>query len=234
MQVIFRLIKANKKTIIKYLIIIIVLILLKILLNYVSENKVFISKPYIYTISETEEEYSSKLPYINVEGEEISLLNSELMTKYYTIIDIDRKQMTYEYYKSKKYLSLIIKIYDKENIDVIPLETLIYNIDIKNTKLLTDKELFNLFEISEEEINNILYKEIKEYYNYGINNNYYNKECDYECFIEDYNITPFLDNNIYYIKDNYLMTYKFFLLNSEFVYDESNPFNLYHFKIKSR
>lgn len=234
MQVIFEFIRENKKKLLLVLLLIIVMVIVSIYINHQKDVKVYLSDSYIYTKESAGNDagFTSDLPYINIKGEEISNINTDLIKKYYEVITVDKLFMKYKYYKNNNILSLIVKTYYKSSPDSYPSEVFIYNIDIKRGKVINDSELLSMFNISRDDVSEIIRDELKEYYNYEIKNNYISNECDFDCYLNGSNSLPILDNCKYYIKDNYLFAYKSISLNNKFFYDTSSGFNLFNFRIK--
>lgn len=223
-------IKVNKIKVLIALFILLFAVIIIIINNNKDENKVYDNRNYIYT-SETKDigGIESKLPSINLYGEDIEDINKEIMTEYYTINLIGEKYMTYEYYKNSNILSLIVKIYYLESNDFVPENIDFYNIDINSGKLLTDDQLFDMYNLSKSEIENRLLERIEEYYNYEIKNDYVTS-CDFNCYkgVLGNNI---LENAGYYVKDNSIFVYKYFPIDRNFAYDDNKPFELFRFKI---
>lgn len=229
-------IKLNKKKLLIVLIIVIVLSIFSFFINKNEKNKIYMSDSYVYTKDsfEHEEGFVSNLPSINVKGDNISNINSELISRYYEIIAIDDMFMDYKYYKNDNLLSLIVNIYYKSSPNAYPYDVLIYNVDIDTGNVLSDEELFNIFNVDSDEISDTIYEELREYYNYEKKNGYFISECDFDCYLENLNAMPILENCKYFVKDNNLIAYKVVQLGNEFFYDVNSGFDLFKFKIKSR
>lgn len=194
------------------------------------EHKVYDNRNYIYT-SEIKDigGIKSKLPLVNLYGEEIDILNKDIMGKYYTENLIGEKYMDYEYYKNNNILSLIVKLYYLESNDYAPSNIYFYNIDINEGTLISNEELLSIYNISTEEVENELIEHIEEYYNYEVDNNYISG-CDINCY-KDRIGSNLLEDISYYVKDNNIYAYKYFLIDRNLAYDENKPFDLFRFKI---
>jgi len=224
-------IKNNKIKVFVILIVLVFAIIMILINKNKDENKVYNDKDYIY-VSEIIDigGIKSKLPHINLYGEEIDLINKDITTKYYTENLIGEKYMDYEYYKNANILSLIVKLYYLESNDFVPASIYFYNIDKNTGKILSNEELLNIYNVSELEIKNILLESIKEYYDYEIKMNYISN-CDFNCYKEGIG-SDILDNTSFYVKDNYLYAYKYFPIDRNLAYDDNAPFELFRFKIK--
>ena len=151
------------------------------------------------------------------------------MGKYYTENLIGEKYMDYEYYKNNNILSLIVKLYYLESNDYVPSNIYFYNIDINEGTLISNEELLSIYNISTEEVENELIEHIEEYYNYEVDNNYISG-CDINCY-KDRIGSNLLEDISYYVKDNNIYAYKYFLIDRNLAYDENKPFDLFRFKI---
>ena len=235
MHTIIDYINERKKIILIILIIIIVLIVISSMINKHNENKIYYSESYVYTKDSFMHDNNliSELPYINIIGEEISKINSELIEKYYNIIIVDDSRMWYVTYKNDDIISLIVKIYTNDSGDSYPDEVLIYNINIKTGDVLEDDELLNMYNISRYDVSEIIMSEIKDYYLYELKKGYVDSDCSFDCYLEGTNSLPF-DNCKYYVKDNRLMAYKSINLGYGLFYDVSSGFNLFNFEIAKK
>lgn len=234
MQMILEFVKENKKKLLLVLLLVIVMAIISFYISNQKDTKVYLSDSYVYTkqSNTNDDNFVSELPYINIKGQEISEINNDLIKKYYEIININKQFMKYDYYKNGNILSLIIKTYYNSSPNSYPSEVLIYNIDIKSGEVIDNDELLDLFNVSSEDVSEIIRSELKEYYNYEIAKGYITSECDFECYLVGSSGLPILNDCSYYVKDGYLFAYKLISLNSNFFYDTSSGFNLFNFRIK--
>ena len=221
----------NKK---KSIIIIIILLILLLLILWPKEddkNKIYTASRYVITYESTKiDKAVSKLPYINLKGEDINIVNNAIMIKYYECEELEDRYMDYEYYSSDKVLSLIVKVYLLED-DFIPSEIEFYNFDM-NGKRLTNNDLKELYNVDDTLVEEKLNTQVKKYYNYEVQKGYINKNtCDYNCYIKAYP-SDYLNTLEYYVKNNSLYTYFYFNIDSNFAYDSNKPFDIFRFKIK--
>ncbi len=221
----------NKK---KSIIIIIILLILLLLILWPKEddkNKIYTASRYVITYESTKiDKAVSKLPYINLKGEDINIVNNAIMIKYYECEELEDRYMDYEYYSNDKVLSLIVKVYLLED-DFIPSEIEFYNFDM-NGKRLTNNDLKELYNVDDTLVEESLNTQVKKYYNYEVQKGYINKNtCDYNCYIKLYP-SDYLNTLEYYVKNNSLYTYFYFNIDSNFAYDSNKPFDIFRFKIK--
>lgn len=186
-------------------------------------DKLSSSLDYVYTSRSDEE---SKLPYINLVGEDIIDINSEILTKYLLITKKKDGYMNYNYSVYSDIISLVVLITDSEG----NIENITYNISIKDKKLLSSNELISKFNLTYEQVKTIMENYIAGYYNYEISKGYIAKNCNFNCYINNYDIDIYSDYN-FFISDNDLYIYKKFNTTYDFLYDENNPFSLFKFKI---
>ena len=197
----------NKKYILLILIIIILLSIIFIYLN---------NRPYNYTSQLLDQNYEivydkvntnkDKVPHININSEVATKINNEIDKMYEEYNYFSPDGFSYNYSISKNILSIVIKAYvvkpESTHYDIIYKS---YNIDLKNNKLLTNKEVLNKFNITEDKMEFYLYNKFLNYYNDLIKNNYFTeKQCDFNCFLQNKNVENLLDDNNYYINNNNL------------------------------
>ena len=217
----------NKKIVI--IIILILIVLLSIIFNYVN------NKDYNYTnllennkydiVYDRISNYKDKVPYININNDNIKKINQEIETMYNEYLIFSPDGFNYQYNVSKEVLSIIIKAYvvkpESTHYDIIYKS---YNINLKNFKVLSNKEILNRFNISEKKMEYYLYNKFINYYSDLISKKYFTEvECDFNCFLESKNVENLLDDNYYYINDNHLELYKIFNIFTD--YKEENYFN---------
>lgn len=236
MHVINEFIKEKWKKLLLIIIFVIIVLIVSSVMTKEDENKVYNSEDYIYTKDSYvhDIDFESKLPYINLDNNEINKINEELIEKYYKLITKDEEIMMYEVYQNDNILSLIVKTFNQESLDSYPTDVMIYNIDVENAMLVRNSLLLTKYDITEEEIKKIISDKIKEYYNYEIAKGYTESSCNFDCYLEKINSLPILSDSFYYLKDNTLYVYKTLNFNSDFYYDNDSGFDLLNFKIKEK
>ena len=222
----------NKK---KSIIIIIILLILLLLILWPKEddkNKIYTASRYVITYESTKiDKAVSKLPYINLKGEDINIVNNAIMIKYYECEELEDRYMDYEYYSNDKVLSLIVKVYLLED-DFIPSEMYFYNFNIENGKALTNIDLKRKFGVNDTFIKERLITLTKKYYDYEVTKGYIDKKvCDFDCYQEFFG-EDYFSSLEYYVKNNSLYTYFYFDVDNNFAYDSNKPFDIFRFKIK--
>ena len=217
----------NKKIVI--IMTLIIIVILGIVLYYVN------NKDYNYTdilennkydiVYDRISSYKDRVPYININNDNIKKINQEIETMYNEYLIFSPDGFNYQYNVSKEILSIIITAYvvkpESTHYDIIYKS---YNINLKDFKVLSNKEILNRFNISEKKMEYYLYNKFINYYSDLISKKYFTEaECDFNCFLESKNVENLLDDNYYYINDNHLELYKNFNIFTD--YKEENYFN---------
>lgn len=199
----------NKKklqivVIIAIILFVIIGILTLILKSNKNEDKIFNAKDYII---EKETKYTEKglMPIINLKGEEIEKINSEIMTKYYSTVHNEYDEFKYEYEVYKNILSMLITVTYSSESEYGTIEYYAYNINLEKNKVLTNKELYEYLELDSNEIKNKIDLKYKDLYN----NDELKNEISYEEYLEIINYKE--ENDKVVIKDKTL--YKYNVLN---------------------
>lgn len=208
-------------------------------------NKINNTKDYSYLIADTTKEivYSledanikenDQVPVINISNEKINEINEDIITTYNDYLGTYKDYFKYEYCISNDILSIIIKssqrYNDSNNYNLVYKS---YNIDLDTLELITDKELFERFKVTEEDLRFFVTYKFINYYNDLVDKGYFTqKECDFSCFIDSKGIEDYLLDNVYYVNNNKLELYKYFNIYTD--YHEEKYFNeeSFHFIVK--
>lgn len=192
------------------------------------------TKDIVYSIADDSIKEGDKLPYININNKNIDKINDDIINSYYDYLGKFTNGYTYEYNVSGNILSILIKSYqrynDSEHYDIVYRT---YNINLKTYKVLTEKELLEKYNITEEKLSYFIAYKFSNYYKDLLEKKYFKeRECDYNCFLDSKGIDDFLADNYYYINNNHLELYKYFNIYTE--YNEQNYFteDSFHFVIK--
>ena len=178
--------------------------------NY--NNKKIDRNKYIVYTKETrkKEYYIQDVPFINIKGENIEIINDDI----YNFLENFNKEnieISYEYSINGIILSLVLKVEDHTKADnAVVTNFRSYNINMDTLELLSNPKVLNYFNISEQEVNNIIENYINDYYNELVNNNILDQnECNYNCFLNRRDIkSNYIDNISYYIRDGKLIVFK--------------------------
>lgn len=214
-----------------YIITIIVLLVLFIILGGTlyfrgnNDNKEFLHSDYVKTIATVENESGkSELPYINIKSEEIQKLNNEIAQDFYEVTSYETNQMTYEYFLNDNIISLLIKIIeiDESNVMIINKRYISYNIDLKNKNQISDSYLLQMYNTNYEKINTMIDERMKNFYNFEIENGYIDQACDYEGYLGWRNISLPATDIALVVNENNLYAYKLFELDT--IFEDSEIF----------
>ena len=204
----------NKKTIILIAILLIAAILSYGIIKYNNHNydnlKIDKSKNFVFTSSTKQSDnYTQERPFVNIKGYSIEIINKDI-DKFLDSFTEDNIEMKYEYDINGEVLSLVLKVEDHslaESATITSFKS--YNINIKTSELLENEKVLDLFNTTEENIEKIIKKETKEYYNNLVDNKILSiNECNYNCYIKDRNIDNYLDGIELYIRDGNLIVFK--------------------------
>lgn len=195
-------------------------------LNGIKEKR---GKTLVYTKKErTYKGNRSEVPYLNIKGTQSENINKDIenfTSKYYSN---PKNIISYTYDVSDKILSLVVKVAYFDKVYYPDFKT--YNINLSDLSILSDEDLLNKFNLTEDDVSNKIEKKFKYFYNDALSKDYYGGECDYNCFLYFRGDKDYLDDIYYYIKNNKLYVYKAFNVYS--VYDEENYFTENDFLIK--
>ena len=225
----------NKKLIIAIIIISIIIISVIIfLINNKKYNYTHLLENRDYDIVYTKTNTNiDNVPYININNDSINKINQEIESIYQNYLIFSPNGFNYSYSVSGNILSVIITAQvvhpESTHYDIIYKS---YNIDLANLKVLTNKEILDKYNISEDKMKYYLYNKFLNYYNDLILNKYFTeKECDFNSFLESKNIDFMLDDFNFYINNKHLELYMYFNIFTK--YKEENYFNedSFHFII---
>lgn len=223
----------NKKIIIFIVISIIILLLLYLIKrNNYNYTKLLENKELDIVYDKVNND-KDKVPYINITNKFINDINQDINSIYEDYLIFSPDGFNYRYSISNNILSIIITAHivkpESTHYDITYKS---YNIDLQRMKLLTNKEILNKYNISEEKMKYYLYNKFLNYYKDLVAKNYFSEEqCDFKTFLENKNIDNILDDNNFYINNNHLELYKYFNIFTD--YKEENYFNeeKFHFII---
>ncbi|MEG2457440.1 MAG: hypothetical protein RSB41_00925 [Bacilli bacterium] len=252
-------IKEHKSTFIAVCIIlgiIIIFAFVNIFVKHDSLNKKYSDKEYVYTYMKSDSESKnqiSRMPQINLKSDYTDNINKEIQNKFFDLTAHDFNLFDYEYSIYNGILSLLIKTdtmsviegtnflnsYKDETIcsnDFSNISYYVYNIDIKNKKIVSNQELLTMFNISDNDKNikldNILNdrfiaeKDMLKGQDLGV--------CNYNCYINELKLNDIKQSNVLFIKNKSL--YSLYSYDLYRLYGCKNNFpdnyqNNFYFKI---
>ena len=206
--------KKNKKNNIKILIGIIILIIfiifiygIQLLFSNKSTNDLLIdkSKDIVYTSYENTE-YEKEVPSLNIINISDEVHNSinEFVKSY---ISKKANRISYHYQINGNILSLFTIIEDFQVEGSADVHYLSYIIDLKKLKILTNKEILDMFQTDEGSLIEVLNNNFKSYYETEKNKKIIPIDMSYEEYLTSHEITNFSDQMYYDISDSKLKIY---------------------------
>ena len=170
------------------------------------------------------------VPVINLVGNAASEYNNDIQTTYSCNDNGDRFE--YEYDVSEDTFSLLLKRYiivdNKEFIQYYS-----YIINLNTMEKMTYDDLLDKFEIKNDDLAFFIRNKFFNYYMDLLDANYFKgDECDFECFIMNCNFQDFMEDNVYYIKNNHLYLYKFFNIYTKYNYNDFFSYDSFVFEVK--
>lgn len=192
------------------------------------------TKEIIYRLETPEIDAKDHVPQINMSAEKINEINQEIINSYNDYLTKYTDGFTYRYNISGNILSLLItskqRYHDATHYDITYKA---YNIDLTNLSVLTEEQLWKQFNITEEQLRYFLTYKFVNYYKDLLEKKYFTeKECSYECFIENRNFVDYLKDNQYYINNHQLEIYKYFNIFTEYKEEDYFTEDSFHFIIK--
>lgn len=180
-------------------------------------------------IEKSDETFPKYVPDINIKSDVVNKVNEDIDSFVEGYLDSDKTLVTYEYNINGILLSVVVKVmdYQKEYAPEIYFRT--YNINLDTKKVISDESLLDFFGITEEEVSEIIENGFKEYYSDLVKEGYYaEEECNYECYLGYRDVSNYLDNVHYYIKNGDLIAYRPFVFYS--IFGDEEYFESKHFE----
>ena len=183
-------------------ILLIILIVLSLIFQPDKSKEKFINaKDYVIEKETAYTDKKGKMPIINLKGEEVKTINSEIMTKYYSVVYNEYDEFIYEYTTYKDILSVFIVVTYANDSEYGKIEYYTYNINVKENKVLTNKELYEYLNIDYNEVKEIIDSKHKDFYN----KDELKEIIDYDEYLETINYKE--ENDKVVIKDKTLYKY---------------------------
>lgn len=175
--------------------------------------------------------YPIAVPYINIKSDAVDNINKEILDNCQSLVNKKNSVIIYEYETNGEILSLILKTID--NTKLVPVvQFKSYNINLKTIKFLTDNQILALYDLTEKEVEKTIETKFRNYYNEEVKEGYLTaKECDYTCFLKYREVSNYLDDVEYYIKNKNLVAYRPFATKSIFSEEEFYKEETFAFQI---
>lgn len=176
---------------------------------------------YIYTI---EKNSKSKLPYINLKGSNIELINNSLKVEYDELSKYKNSYFKYKYSIQDDIISLLIeKGIKKSKSDFLEEEYKVYNISLKSKKVLSKDEIMSKYNLDKNNIKSIIEKALEKQFKYESDNGYVvPQECNLNCYLNDKNYVSIDDNLEFFIKGKDI--YGYLNIKNTFLYYDINNY----------
>lgn len=177
------------------------------LLNKKTTNSLLLdsSENIVYTYYEDKDK-EKEIPILNLKKLNVEV-NESINSFVEPYINKDYNKIYYHYQINGNVLSLLLTIEDYEKEGPADVQYLSFIIDLKKNKILNNTEILNMFNKDEEEIKLVLYKNFKSIYEEEINKQIIPSNISYDEFLSSHEITNFIDQISYDIKDSKLLVY---------------------------
>ncbi len=197
--------------------------------------KIYDEYPLVMTRHDNEnEQYPIVVPYINIDSNEITGVNDEILAYAQSFASKKNNAITYEYNINGSILSLVLKAVNNNTGGDPIVDFKTYNISLEKIKILNADEVLELFDLNYNQVETIIKNKFQNYYKQEVKEGYIDKSiCNYECFLSWRGVSTdnYLDKISFYIKSGQLIVYKPFvtqtLLKEEKFYENET----YEFQI---
>ena len=228
----------NKKKFWIFILVLIAFILTVIFSNKAPEKSEYDKRisnlDYVYTNSSTtpdDNEVKSEMPVVNLNGEEIDIINNDIMNRYNEIIAVRDSQVYYKYSVNGKILSiLLISLENSEEGDSPYNGYYSYNIDMELKTIIPNSYMLKIKGKTEDDVRESIRTKMNEYYNYEVKKGYLDSStCDLNCYLINRNLDleDLSDIVIYLNEDGKFVVYKSYNLSYDYIMDydvKDNPF----------
>lgn len=193
--------------------------------------KVVKDKDYVYELISYKKS-ESHVPYINIDTDFAERLNSELkkLLSTYKNSTTSNNSISYRYNLSDDKLSLVLIFKSLDSKDQLQFNFKTYVFDLSDgARVLSDKEILDLFGVSQDDIVTILDQKMKKKYKDEVEKKILSSsECNYDCYLDLREISDFSEGINYYIENSKLVVYRSFQTYS--IYQEEKYFTRNDFK----
>ncbi len=223
MENLIYIIKTHKK---KFYIIgaILVLIIVFLLVNFFKNksniNKTISNKDYVFT--QVEKSATQKLPYINVDGEQIEKINDKLYEDFYMTTSDEKNKYDYKYYLDDNLLYIFIEIEEYKNNIKNP-RYISYYIDIDKGTLYSLDDVLEIHDMDMNRLTTIINNELNSSYVEETELGYVEEGfCDFECYKDIHDINPLNKRIALFYDGNKLTAYLNYTVETIY-YVDTNP-----------
>ena len=159
----------------------------------------------VYTSYENKE-YDKQVPAVNIKdiSNDINVNINNFVEPY---IDKMTNKIYYNYQINGNILSLIVILENYEIEGPADVRYMAYTIDLKELKVLSNEDIYNLFGFNEEYLLRVLDNNFKSYYKDAKNKKIFDSSISYEEYLRLHEITNFRDQIYCYIDNGKLNVY---------------------------
>ena len=223
MENLINIIKTHKKKfyiIGAILILIIVFLLVNFFKNKSNVNKTISNKDYVFT--QVEKSATQKLPYINVDGEQIERINDKLYEDFYMTTSDEKNKYDYKYYLDNNLLYIFIEIEEYKNNIKNP-RYISYYIDIDKGTLYSLDDVLKIHDMDMNRLTTIINNELNSSYVEETELGYVEEGfCDFECYKDIHDINPLNKRIALFYDGNKLTAYLNYTVETIY-YVDTNP-----------
>lgn len=223
MENLINIIKTHKKKfyiIGAILILIIVFLLVNFFKNKSNINKTISNKDYVFT--QVEKSATQKLPYINVDGEQIEKINDKLYEDFYMTTSDEKNKYDYKYYLDDNLLYIFIEIEEYKNNIKNP-RYISYYIDIDKGTLYSLDDVLEIHDMDMNRLTTIINNELNSSYVEETELGYVEEGfCDFECYKDIHDINPLNKRIALFYDGNKLTAYLNYTVETIY-YVDTNP-----------
>ena len=223
MENLINIIKTHKKKfyiIGAILILIIVFLLVNFFKNKSNINKTISNKDYVFT--QVEKSATQKLPYINVDGEQIEKINDKLYEDFYMTTSDEKNKYDYKYYLDNNLLYVFIEIEEYKNNIKNP-RYISYYIDIDKGTLYSLDDVLEIHDMDMNRLTTIINNELNSSYVEETELGYVEEGfCDFECYKDIHDINPLNKRIALFYDGNKLTAYLNYTVETIY-YVDTNP-----------
>ena len=234
----------NKKSILIIIILLILIITLTIFINSRNKNNTLLVNTYVSKLEKGKVKLNNSpcdldnvleynnVPYFNLSNNVFNQLNEEILTEILLRACYQGGFIDYEASINKNILSVALNIsYDTDD-DLAYLKYKTYNIDTNTNTKISNEELLKIYKLNKEQVENIVFSKLMEYYNYEKKMNYIDN-ISFNEYLKILDYTPItIDNmNLYIDNKNDLYNFKDYTLSEGMSIDEDFPYITIKFKL---
>lgn len=202
------------------LILIIVFLLVNFFKNKSNVNKTISNKDYVFT--QVEKSATQKLPYINVDGEQIEKINDKLYEDFYMTTSDEKNKYDYKYYLDDNLLYIFIEIEEYKNNIKNP-RYISYYIDIDKGTLYSLADVLEIHDMDMNRLTTIINNELNSSYVEETELGYVEEGfCDFECYKDIHDINPLNKRIALFYDGNKLTAYLNYTVETIY-YVDTNP-----------